>query len=412
MLQDVIHPPPLAAPPQDHQLPIEEMSSPISAQMFEFCENEFFPDTLPTSEVSSCSNYCYEDNSSYTTNISFSSPFPSDIGRFNSNSNNNSISSITSNTPTNPNTPTTNHNNISILYDPQDDSENTDITASMSFLPNPNFSMPPNITTQEDQFDISTLQPQMQMPDVVNGLSAYPSDLVGPMTGVPLSLGFQDDCLSTLPSYGNLDPSSPCSLMDPTMGQFMPGNLSTALSADGSGIYPGGILMGNELEFQGENIGVYGSDSVQQCYSSGDIQQSLSSENQQLVNGVGSSTLTSEISNLEESAYKIGRLSVEERKERIHRYMKKRNERNFSKKIKYACRKTLADSRPRVRGRFAKNDDFGEPTRTNSGHHEDEDDEEVTIKEEEEMVDSSDIFAHISGVNSFKCNYPSLQSWI
>lgn len=35
----------------------------------------------------------------------------------------------------------------------------------------------------------------------------------------------------------------------------------------------------------------------------------------------------------------------------------------------------------------------------------------VVVKEEEEMVDSSDIFAHISGVNSFKCSYP-IQSWI
>lgn len=31
--------------------------------------------------------------------------------------------------------------------------------------------------------------------------------------------------------------------------------------------------------------------------------------------------------------------------------------------MKYACRKTLADSRPRVRGRFAKNDEFEEPMR-------------------------------------------------
>ncbi|KAF5198232.1 hypothetical protein FRX31_012181, partial [Thalictrum thalictroides] len=67
--------------------------------------------------------------------------------------------------------------------------------------------------------------------------------------------------------------------MDPTIGQFMqPGTLSTALSADASGIYSGGILMGNELQaceldFQGENVGVFGSDSVQQCYSSGDMQQ-------------------------------------------------------------------------------------------------------------------------------------------
>ncbi|RZR72252.1 hypothetical protein BHM03_00011757 [Ensete ventricosum] len=40
------------------------------------------------------------------------------------------------------------------------------------------------------------------------------------------------------------------------------------------------------------------------------------------------------MSPLDESTYKVGRLSVEERKEKIHRYMKKRNERNFSKKIK------------------------------------------------------------------------------
>ena len=42
-----------------------------------------------------------------------------------------------------------------------------------------------------------------------------------------------------------------------------------------------------------------------------------------------------------------------------HRYRQKRHERNFSKRIKYQCRKTLADSRPRVRGRFARNNDVG-----------------------------------------------------
>ncbi|KAH6765607.1 hypothetical protein C2S52_016590 [Perilla frutescens var. hirtella] len=49
--------------------------------------------------------------------------------------------------------------------------------------------------------------------------------------------------------------------------------------------------------------------------------------------------------------------SPEEKKERIERYRSKRNLRNFNKKIKYECRKTLADSRPRVRGRFARNDE-------------------------------------------------------
>lgn len=47
--------------------------------------------------------------------------------------------------------------------------------------------------------------------------------------------------------------------------------------------------------------------------------------------------------------------------------------------MQYACRKTLADSRPRVRGRFAKNDDFGDSHRTASGNHEEEDEEEVAI---------------------------------
>lgn len=48
--------------------------------------------------------------------------------------------------------------------------------------------------------------------------------------------------------------------------------------------------------------------------------------------------------------------------------------------LQYACRKTLADSRPRVRGRFAKNDDFGETARTTCSTHEEEDDEEVSKK--------------------------------
>ncbi|EPS67327.1 hypothetical protein M569_07448, partial [Genlisea aurea] len=52
------------------------------------------------------------------------------------------------------------------------------------------------------------------------------------------------------------------------------------------------------------------------------------------------------------------KLSAEERRTKIHRYINKRNHRNFAKRIKYACRKALADSRPRVRGRFAKNDEF------------------------------------------------------
>ncbi|XP_071699003.1 uncharacterized protein [Rutidosis leptorrhynchoides] len=67
---------------------------------------------------------------------------------------------------------------------------------------------------------------------------------------------------------------------------------------------------------------------------------------------------------IEEPTLKIGRYSIEERKDKITRYVKKRNQRNFNKTIKYECRKTLADKRIRVRGRFAKN---------NNDHHHDHD---------------------------------------
>ena len=59
-------------------------------------------------------------------------------------------------------------------------------------------------------------------------------------------------------------------------------------------------------------------------------------------------------------ARRIGTLTLEERRARILRYRQKRHERNFRKRIKYNCRKTLADSRPRIRGRFARNDEIEE----------------------------------------------------
>lgn len=43
---------------------------------------------------------------------------------------------------------------------------------------------------------------------------------------------------------------------------------------------------------------------------------------------------TSDITPLDDSTLKVARLSPEERKEKIHRYLKKRTERNFNKKIK------------------------------------------------------------------------------
>nr|XP_023901051.1 zinc finger protein HD1-like isoform X2 [Quercus suber] len=378
MLQDVIDSP--------DQLPLDEISSPISAQIFDICDPELFPETLPNSEVTSSSNCCYEENS-YATNIHTS----------------------TTTTATNTNNTTNNSSNLSIIFDSQEEIDN-DISASIDFTPSPSFSVPPFLANQQDQFDFSSVQPQIPLSEsIVEGFSQYPAEPVAPLMGAPLSSVFEEDCLSSVPSYVPLNPpSSSCSFLGPSLGSYMSAGAlnAAALSADNSGIFVGSILMGSELQpqeldYQGETGGLYCPDSMQRVFNTGDLQ----------VLAGGSTPLASEISSLEDTTFKVGKLSVEQRKEKIHRYMKKRNERNFSKKIKYACRKTLADSRPRVRGRFAKNDDFGEAHRPACSNHEEDDDDEVVVKEEEDMVDSSDIFAHISGVNSFKCNYP-IQSWI
>ncbi|PSS09393.1 Zinc finger protein [Actinidia chinensis var. chinensis] len=111
---------------------------------------------------------------------------------------------------------------------------------------------------------------------------------------------------------------------------------------------------------------------MRRVFSTGDLQKIKSTEaNQRL----SSSPLATESSFIEEANFKVGRYSAEERKERIHRYRAKRTQRNFNKTIKYACRKTLADNRPRIRGRFARNDETGEiPKAAHLNRHEDEDD--------------------------------------
>ncbi|KAL4574760.1 hypothetical protein LXL04_021597 [Taraxacum kok-saghyz] len=49
--------------------------------------------------------------------------------------------------------------------------------------------------------------------------------------------------------------------------------------------------------------------------------------------------------------------AMEDRWQKLSRYRNKKTKRNFGRKIKYACRKALADSQPRIRGRFAKTEE-------------------------------------------------------
>ncbi|XP_058086621.1 uncharacterized protein LOC131233824 [Magnolia sinica] len=143
--------------------------------------------------------------------------------------------------------------------------------------------------------------------------------------------------------------------------------------------------------------------SMRRACSTGDLQRMNSMQS----NSAFPSPLATETSYVEEvGSFRVGRYSAEERKQRINRYRNKRNQRNFNKTIKYACRKTLADSRPRVRGRFARNDETGETTKAPGSHREEEDEEEQWVDGlndgEEELVAIRDF------VNS---NGPIFQYW-
>ncbi|KAL4578491.1 hypothetical protein LXL04_014614 [Taraxacum kok-saghyz] len=384
MLHDIVHPP--------DQPPMEQVSSPLSAQILEFCESELFQETIQNSDVGSTLNCCYEEQSSYAKNISF----PSDmIMKY----------------PTPPTTAT---------------SANTDMFQEKIIEIDP--SVPIDFTTlphypfgHQDQFDLSLLQNQISLANDGHGsIPPYPHPndhtIMGPMV-------CEDDSISMPPSkcmrFNNPNSSPNHCFMD---HPYLPsGNQNPILQIDNCGIFSGNLSLANEiqaheLDFQGDNSGIFCPDPLPCHYNSNEL-QALSNESQHLVsNGVGSCNpplAPPEITSLESESFRVAnKLTSEERKEKIHRYMKKRNERNFSKKIKYACRKTLADSRPRVRGRFAKNDEFGEHHRNTCNTHEEDTDEDVkpnlVVKEEEKQLDSSDIFQpHISDFNSLiRLNYP------
>ncbi|KAI9071532.1 hypothetical protein K1719_044478 [Acacia pycnantha] len=93
---------------------------------------------------------------------------------------------------------------------------------------------------------------------------------------------------------------------------------------------------------------------VRKVCSAGDLQRM----NVMQKNGRSESGVWSESSMIIEGIMsKAHPYSPEEKKVRIERYRIKRHKRNFNKTIKYVCRKTLADSRPRIRGRFAKSEE-------------------------------------------------------
>ena len=58
-----------------------------------------------------------------------------------------------------------------------------------------------------------------------------------------------------------------------------------------------------------------------------------------------------------DSANRAVQISAADREARVLRYREKRKNRKFEKTIRYASRKAYAETRPRIKGRFAKRTD-------------------------------------------------------
>eukprot|EP00588_Corethron_pennatum_P012685 CAMPEP_0194267046 /NCGR_PEP_ID=MMETSP0169-20130528/1723_1 /TAXON_ID=218684 /ORGANISM="Corethron pennatum, Strain L29A3" /LENGTH=375 /DNA_ID=CAMNT_0039007847 /DNA_START=344 /DNA_END=1471 /DNA_ORIENTATION=+ len=97
------------------------------------------------------------------------------------------------------------------------------------------------------------------------------------------------------------------------------------------------------------------SGSSQSCSASNN---SSHTSNMPLSNGIPcSSVAVSSVQSVQKET-KIGAYTPADRKARIAKFHSKRKSRIWRKRIKYDCRKKLADSRPRIKGRFVKRSDM------------------------------------------------------
>ncbi|EPS73034.1 hypothetical protein M569_01723, partial [Genlisea aurea] len=343
-------------------LPINEMAaSPIGAQLFDFSETELFTN----SEVDSTSNCCHEEQQSSYQNQGHHL--------------------------------LAGNSGLSIIFD--DDQIDNDISASIDFTASPPRSFAGGNHYLPGNQEAFAMGPMNAAQFSGMGSHQYSEEAAWPAMAaaqpqppaIPL-LPYEDEYLPYLRMRTPQQPS--CSLVDPIMPPYFPASSSVSappFSGETAGIFHGGgFLLGtdlshHDLEFQGDNGNLFLQETpIPRIFN--DLQTTLSCEGPappHFVHGGGvtasSNPLSLEMTTLEDPNFKVEKLSAEERKRKIHIYMKKRNERNFSKKIKYACRKTLADSRPRVRGRFAKNDELCEIARTSSTHEDDTDEDTTSL---------------------------------
>ncbi|XP_040248801.1 uncharacterized protein [Aegilops tauschii subsp. strangulata] len=127
--------------------------------------------------------------------------------------------------------------------------------------------------------------------------------------------------------------------------------LQKSVSLDSADWMNGSAVTPNFFDFQGLDFeAAFG---LRRVYSEGDIHLC----DMRLGANTPGAGIAANVQASGERLVTISDLKREQRRQKLNRYREKKIQRNFGRKIKYACRKALADSQPRVRGRFAKMDD-------------------------------------------------------
>ncbi|PON94572.1 Zinc finger-domain containing protein [Trema orientale] len=111
-----------------------------------------------------------------------------------------------------------------------------------------------------------------------------------------------------------------------------------------------------EMDFSGNKHFVYGYNAhcLSQSVSSSSLDVGVVPDGNAMTdisNGYGSKPMSS---SGPESARQAAQISTADREARVLRYKEKRKNRKFEKTIRYASRKAYAETRPRIKGRFAK----------------------------------------------------------
>ncbi|XP_037437144.1 zinc finger protein CONSTANS-LIKE 4-like isoform X2 [Triticum dicoccoides] len=388
------------APQPDEQLRIEGISSPIAAHILDFCDDGL-GDNLLAAVTSTSGPFAAssEDVSSSSTATPPLCSYSDDIPEM----------------PFSP-LPCFDSTLSALLEEEQNACPETELIPPINeTLAAPGYYQAAAGEASIEQFG------QSRLPQSSDPLLAMQMSSTAPIS-MPLAPGCDEECLTAALARGYMSLDG---ALYPQTGAMIP---SYNTEASKVGFFNGNSANSNgmvvlDMSDIGEYQRMMEGEGLTRTYSDTDSMKGTYSNtaemqnggnNQDLINGCNGSPPTlppTETSGLEDSTFKVVRLSAEQRKEKIHRYIKKRNERNFSKKIKYACRKTLADSRPRVRGRFAKNDELCEATRSSSQNHEQYG--QIAGADGENMLDSSDILAHLSGINNYSYKYNcTIESWI